>query len=212
MGSSHNGFGLHPAVSEALDAAASALSNSGYAVEEVEPPLVRETGEIGYRALMGEVKALLGPDIERYGSETLKSIFEEYYIQFPPFEGEEELRMLAKRTHYAREWSLFLEKYPLVLTPFLLAPFFAPNRDAEGPEGANEALGRAHWSFIMNFTGLPAGNLPTHVADLPHGKQPIGVQIVGQRWREDLIVEAMQAIETHIPPVCTELWEYMATG
>ena len=204
------GFGLHPDVSAALDAAASALTNAGYRVEEVEPPLVRETGEIGYRALMGEVKALLGSDIERYGSDTLKSIFDEYYTQFPPFEGAEELRMLAQRTHYAREWSLFLEKYPLVLTPFLLAPFFPPNRDAEGAEGASEALGRAHWSFIMNFTGLPAGNLPTHVADLPNGKQPIGVQIVGQRWHEDLIVEAMQAIETQIPPVCKELWKHMA--
>ena len=188
-----------------------ALSNAGYAVEEVEPPLVRETGEIGYRALMGEVKELLGSDIDRYGSDTLKTIFDEYYVQFPPYEGAEELRMLAQRTHYARQWSLFLEDYPLVLTPFLLTPFFKPNRDAEGPEGVLEALGCSHWSFVMNFTGLPAGNIPTHITDLPNGKQPIGVQIAGRRWREDLIVEAMRSIEEQIPPVCNELWKQMAT-
>ena len=36
------GFGLHQDVSLAIDRAASALTNAGYVVEEVEPPLVRE--------------------------------------------------------------------------------------------------------------------------------------------------------------------------
>ncbi|MDJ0822271.1 MAG: amidase family protein [Paracoccaceae bacterium] len=204
------GFGLHPDVAAALDAAASALSDAGYAVEEVDAPLAREAGETGYRALMGEVKELMGPDIRSYGSDTLNAIFDEYYRQFPPYEGAEQLRMMAKRTHYARQWSLFLEDYPLVLTPFLLQPYCTAGRDAEGAEGVREALGQAMWSFAMNFTGLPAGNLPTHVAELPAGPQPIGVQIVGRRWREDLIVDAMQAIEDHLPPVCTTLWEQMA--
>ncbi|MEM7732323.1 MAG: amidase family protein [Pseudomonadota bacterium] len=203
------GFGLHKDVRTALEAAAGALTDAGYAVEELEPPLARETGEIGYRALMGEVKALLGADIHAHGSETLNAIFEEYYRQFPPFEGADLLRALAQRSHYARAWSVFLEDYPLVLSPFMLAPFFAPGRDADGAEGAREALGAAHWSFIMNFTGLPAGNLPTHVADLPQGTQPIGVQIAGRRWREDMIVDAMAAIEDRIPPVCDALWARM---
>ncbi|MEL6522929.1 MAG: amidase [Pseudomonadota bacterium] len=203
------GFGLHPAVATAIDRAASALSNAGYAVDDVEPPLARETGEVGYRALMGEVKALLGPDIGKHGSETLNAVFEEYYRVFPPYEGAELLSVLAQRSHYAREWSLFLESYPLVLTPFLLTPFFEAGRDVQGPEGLLDALGHSHWSFVMNFTGLPAGNLPTHVADLPAGPQPIGVQIAGRRWREDLVVDAMHAIEAEIPPVCGELWDHM---
>ncbi len=206
------GFGLHPEVATALDKAASALSDAGYAVEEVEPPLARETGEVGYRTLLGEVKALLGKDIRRFGSEQLNAIFDTYYTEFPPYEGVEELEMLAQRSHYARQWSLFMQDYPLVLTPFLLTPFFTAGRDAEGLEGAREALGRSHWSFIMNFTGLPAGNMPTHVADLPLGPQPIGIQIAGQRWREDLIVDAMMAIETRIPPVCTQLWQLRGEG
>ena len=69
-----------------------------------------------------------------------------------------------------------------------------------------EVLGQAHWSFIISYLGLPAGNIPTHVAQLPYGPVPVGVQIAGQRWREDLIVDAMQAIEREIPPMCTTLW------
>ncbi|MEM6372918.1 MAG: amidase [Pseudomonadota bacterium] len=201
------GFGLHPAVATAIDTAASALSDAGYAVEEAEPPLAHETGEVAYRSLLGEVSDLLGPDIRTYGSDEINAIFDEYYRQFPPYEGTELLAMMAQRTHYARQWSLFFEDFPLVLTPFMLSPFFSPGRDAEGAEGVRDALGQAHWSFIMNFLGLPAGNLPTHIAETPEGAQPIGVQIAGRRWREDLIVDAMQAIEAHVAPACTTLWE-----
>jgi len=117
--------------------------------------------------------------------------------------------MMAQRSHYAREWSLFLDRYPLVLTPFLPQPFFGPNRDAEGREGAIEALGSALWSYSMNFMGLPAGNIPTHLADLPKGKQPINVQLVGRRWREDLIVDALIAIEDRVGRMCDPLWAQM---
>lgn len=200
------GFGMHPAVATALDKAASALSDAGYAVENIEPPRAKEIGEVGYRALLSEVRDLLGPDIRKLGSSEINAIFDEYYRQFPPYEATEIPKMLAKRTYYARQWALFLEDYPLVLTPFLLKPFFAPGRDVEGAEGVRDVLGCSHWSFIMNFLGLPAGNLPTHIAETENGPSPIGVQLVGRRWREDRIVDAMQAIEARIPPTCTTLW------
>lgn len=203
------GFGTDPAVATALTNAANALSNAGYAVEEVEPPLARETGETGYRTLMGETKVLLHDQISEHGSQTVNAIFEEYFRQFPPFEGAELLRMFAKRSHYARQWSLFLEHYPLVLTPFLLKPSFTAGRDAEGADGVTDALGHSFWSFVASFTGLPAGCLPTYIAPLETGPQPIGVQIIGRRWREDLIVDAMQAIEREIPPSCNALWKLM---
>ena len=200
------GLGMHPAIATALDNAASALSDAGYVVEDIEPPLAKEIGEVGYRTLLSEVRELLGRDIRTYGSSEINAIFDQYYRQFPLYEGTEFLGMLAKRTYYARQWSLFLEDYPLVLTPFLLKPFFSPGRDAEGAEGVRDALGCSHWSFIMNFLGLPAGNLPTHIAESDAGLNPIGVQIAGRRWREDLIVDAMEAIEARILPACTTLW------
>ena len=47
------------------------------------------------------------------------------------------------------------------------------------------------------------------LADGAEGPLPIGVQIIGQRWREDMVVDAMQAIEAEIPPLCTTLWKRM---
>lgn len=203
------GFDLHPEVSAALDDARAALTDAGYQVEEVEPPLLKEAGEIGYRALMGEVLAMMGPGIEAQGSDTIRAIFDEYFRQFPPFEGSELLTMMAQRSHYARQWSLFLQDYPLVLCPFLPKPFFGPDRDTEGAEGVQEVLGSALWSYSMNFMGLPAACVPARLAALPKGPQPINVQIVARRWREDLAVDASIAIEDRIGRMCAPLWNQM---
>lgn len=202
-------FDLHPEVSRALDAARDALVDAGYNVVEVEPPMLREAAIDGFRALMGEGRALMEADIRTYGSATIQAIFDEYYRQFPPHEGEELLRAMGRRTGYARAWSQFLDAYPLVITPFLPQPFFGPDRDAEGEAGVREAIGSALWSYAMNFIGQPAANVPTRLAELTRGPQPISVQIVTRRWREDLAVDAAIAIEERLGRMCEPLWERM---
>ncbi len=203
------GYALHPQVEKALDIARDALIDAGYLVEEVDPPDVFECGRIGYRSLMGEVLTLLQSDIEAAGSDTIRDIFEVYFQEFPPIVETDLLRMLAKRTHYAREWSLFMQDYPLVLSPFLPQPFFKPDRDTEGAEGVHEVLGCAVYSYAMNFLGLPAACVPSLLADLPNGPQPINVQIAARRWREDLAVGAAAAIETRVGQMCQQLWDHM---
>ena len=196
-------FTLHPAISAALDDAAAALRDAGYDVVEVEPPHLRDMGVDGYRTLMGEVQALLGPAISEHGSDTLKDIFGVYYEMFPPYEGDELLKMMAKRTFYAREWAKCLAEYPLFLTPFRPDPPFAAGRDAEGWDGVKEVLGSALYSFSMNYIGQPAGNI---AAGMDNGL-PMNVQIVGRRWREDLILDACEAIETRVGVMAEKLFD-----
>ncbi|MCE8545441.1 amidase family protein [Ruegeria pomeroyi] len=203
------GYDLHPEVEAALDTARDALRDAGYLVEEVETPDAFEAGRAGYRALMGEVWALMKADVDAYGSQTVRDIFEVYFQEFPPFHGTELLQVMAQRSHYAREWSLFLEQYPLVLGPFLPQPFFGPDRDTEGAEGVHEVLGAAVWSYSMNFMGLPAACLPSRLAALPKGPQPINVQITARRWREDMAVDAAAAIEARVGRMAPHLWAQM---
>ena len=206
------GYDLHPEVEAALNTAREALTDAGYKVEEVEPPNVFDCGRDGYRALMGEVYSLMKSDVDALGSQVIQDIFAVYCEEFPPLWDGDLHRIMARRTHYARQWSLFLEDYPLVLTPFLPRPFFKPDRDTEGAEGVHEVLGCAVYSYAMNFHGLPAASLPTRLAILPQGPQPINIQIVSRRWREDLAVEACIAIEDRIGQMCHPLWDQMAKG
>ena len=198
------GFDLDPSVARALETAAAALADAGYVVERVAPPLVKETAELGYRCLFGEMKALMDADIRRLGSETLVRIFDQYYDAFQPFEGEELLRAMAERTRYARAWSEFQARYPLTLTPFLFKPTYANDADVPRAGGPpfSDTLGAAHYSFAFNFLGLPAGIIP---ADLNEGL-PVGVQLVGRRWREDLVLDAIEAIEARVGVMAEALW------
>ena len=202
-------FPLHPEVAAALADAREALTDAGYVVEDITPPSLREIAECAMRALMTETQGMMSGDVQRLGSDTVKAIFAEYYACFPPYEPEDYLRTIARRSHFARQWSLLLHDYPLVLTPFLPQPFFAAGRDTQGAEGVREALGSALWSTAMNFLGLPAGNVPARLAALEVGPRPIGVQIIGRRWREDLIVDAMGAIEDRVGPMAPRLWSRM---
>jgi amidase len=202
-------FNLDPEVSKSLDIAKLALIDAGYEVEEVDLPLLRECAMDGYRALLTEVSHTIGADIQTHGSPAIKTIFEEYYRQFPQMDKKEFVGALAKRTYYARLWSEFMNTYPLVLTPFLPNPIFKPDRDLEGAEGVREVLGAALYSYSMNYVGLPAGIVPARLSILQGGQQPIGVQLVGQRWREDLICNAMEAIESRIGRMSEPLWELL---
>ena len=65
-----HGYDLHPEVEAALDFAREALADAGYQVEEVEPPNVFDAGRTGYRALMGEIYALMKHDVDAAGSQT----------------------------------------------------------------------------------------------------------------------------------------------
>ncbi|MGB0307590.1 MAG: amidase family protein [Paracoccaceae bacterium] len=206
------GFETHPEIRKGLDNAAAALRDAGYIVEQTDPPLLEETALMGYRSLLGEVSSLLGADIKAYGSPQVQQIFKDYFDYFPPFEGDALLKTLGQRTHYARQWGLFMEKYPLILAPFLPQPFFAPNRDCEGLAGVSDVLGAALWSYSINFIGHPSGCLPAGLAEIKGQPYPINVQLIAQRWREDLCVAALQDIEARLGYLCDDLWRRMGAS
>ncbi|MEM7059144.1 MAG: amidase [Pseudomonadota bacterium] len=196
-------YDLHPAVAEALDTAAGALSDAGYDVVEIEPPLLWETAQEANKVLFGETIEMLGGDIEKYGSATIKAIFAEYAKMFDPYMGKDLQLAQARRSKYVRAWLNFLAEWPLILTPFLPTPPFKWDRDTEGAEGVREVLGAAIYSYSMNYLGLPAGNIPAGF----HDGLPIGVQIIGQRWREDLILDACEVVEARAGVMAERLWD-----
>ena len=195
-------FEMHPAVGQALANAADALSDAGYDVVEIEPPMLRETATDANRCLFGETIELLGNDIAAYGSDTIKSIFDNYASVFQPFRGRDLLDGMARRSKYVRAWRTFLEDWPLILTPFMPTLPFKWDRDTEGVDGVREVLEAGIYSYSMNYLGLPAGNIAAHF----HDGLPIGVQIVGQRFREDLILDACEVVEGRAGVMAERLW------
>lgn len=197
------GFGLDPAVDAALMRARDALIDAGYDVVEAEPPNVQEIGKEGMRCLFGETKAMMLPMMRKHGSREFNEYMDRCFEIARPYEGKELITSYAKRNFYVRKWMEFLADYPLVLTPFLLSPTYAHARDYEGIEGTAEIMEKGFYSFSMNFMGLPAGNVPAYYND----GLPVGVQIVGRRFREDMILDATEAIEARVGVMARELFK-----
>jgi amidase len=60
----------------------------------------------------------------------------------------------------------------------------------------------AIYSYGVNFLGLPAGVVPIDLVD----GLPVGVQLIGPRYREDLVLDAMEAVEGRAGSVLAPLW------
>jgi amidase len=117
-------------------------------------------------------------------------------------EGERYRLGLAARTKMTRAWNIFLDRYPLVLSPFMLGPTHDWDYDAQGAAQTKDLFGALIYSYGVNYLSLPAGVVPVDLVD----GLPADVQIIGRRFREDLILDAMEAIERDTGVMAHRLW------
>jgi amidase len=196
------GYPMHPGIIRLIDRAAGCLRDAGYEVVEAEPPSIIEPARGWFSVLLTELNGTLGPIVEQHGSEEMRRIFDWCY-EMGNLLGLDGYRVgLADRTRMMRAWNLFLDTYPLVLTPFLMRPTYPWNYDAQGRTQIRDLFDAAIYSYGVNYLGLPAGVFPIDlVEDLP-----AGVQLVGRRFREDVILDGMEVIEDSVGLLVDRLW------
>ncbi len=197
-----HGYPIHPEVVESLERAAATLTAAGYQVEEVEPPPIKEAADAWFSVAILEIKLTLDPLAREVGSRTIQDVFDAFYEMSDMVDLDGYFSGIAERTRLVRDWNRFLAEYPLVLTPFLMRPTCDYDYD-ETHEGVKDLFGAAIYSFGLNYIGFPAGNIPAGFAD----GSPCGVQVVGRRFREDLILDALQVIEDDVGVMAHRLWE-----
>ena len=196
------GHPIHPDIATSIDHAAGFLSDAGYAVEPVTIPPVDDAAQCWFRYLGHELKVFLMPLARQHGSRTIQQIFEWYFEMGEVGDAEDYRTGIKERTAMTREWNVFLERYPLVLSPFYLQPTPDWDCDSQSLEGAKEAFNAAIYSTGINWVSLPAGVVPIGMVE----DRPAGVQLIGRRFREDLILDAMEAIEKRVGVLTRELW------
>jgi amidase len=186
-----SGQGVHPDVAAAVRAAGAALSEAGYAVEVVDPPDVAGVAET-WRALIGvETGHAMLAAIRQHGDADVVRCTELLLEEGdgPGLGGY--LKLLAQRSTHLRRWLLFLEGYPLVVGPVSTEPPFVVGFDVESVERTREVMVAQRLLVAVNLLGLPAASVPTGL----WSGVPLGVQVIGSRYREDLCLEAAEVIE-----------------
>ena len=197
------GHSIHPEITASIDRAAGYLSDAGFAVEQVTTPSVDDAANCWLRYLGNELKSFLMPVAREHGSKTVQKILE-WYFEIGEVDDAEDYRIgIKERTAMTREWDVFLDKYPLVLSPYFLQQTPEWNCDTKSLEEMRTLFQSGIYSLGTNWLSLPAGVVPIGLVE----ELPAGVQIIGRRFREDLILDAMESIEARVGVLTQKLWE-----
>lgn len=197
------GVPCHPAVAKAIDAAAGHLSDAGYAVERLDPPGVAEVAALWRDLVLTDVRVMSEAAMRRHGSADFQTVLDFNLAAAEEPVLERYIRGAADRTRLLRAWSVFQDEVPLVLAPVSQVPPFPQGEDLKGLERFLRMLDEQSMLYAVNLLGLPAAAVPTGL----HEGVPIGVQIVGPRFREDLCLDAAQAIEHRVGVLAHRLWD-----
>ncbi|UTD28667.1 amidase family protein [Bradyrhizobium sp. WD16] len=194
MTSDPSGIGVDPAVDKAVRQAGKALERAGYQVEEVEPPNTAAVADLWWQLAWWETKEMSEPFIRSVGDQGVKRALDMYLASAPKVDLQAYMRGVAARATHIRSWLQFLEQYPLILGPVSTELPFLADFDLH-PDMTGEKIKHAQRLMIaVNLLGLPAVAVPTGLAS----GLPVGVQLIGSRFREDLCLDAAEAIEAQL--------------
>lgn len=192
-----------PLVGAAVESAASSLSDAGYVVEFIDPPLLSETADMWRKLLGADTATMMMPSIVEHGSDLIRGLAELFASFDAPTELGAYTKLAAERTRIWREWAIFMERYPLVLAPVSQRPPFTQGADEQSTEQSRQLILDQGMLYLVNLLGLPAAAVPTGLEN----NLPMGVQIIGRRFREDQCLDAAEVIENTTGILAHRLWD-----
>ncbi|HLK26035.1 MAG TPA: amidase family protein, partial [Caulobacteraceae bacterium] len=187
---------VDPAVAAAVGRAADALANAGYDVVEACPPRYEQAVQVWARFIMGDYNSVLDQLAPMMGADAM-TFLGAANAGIPPLADAAAMsRLFAERDGVAREWATFMADHPLVLSPTWTQLPFEVGFDVATPESAAAVLDMMRPVTPANLLGLPSACVPAG-RDEATGL-PIGVLVTGRKLRDDLCLDAAEAIEARL--------------
>jgi amidase len=187
------GQGTAAQVQDGIRKAADALEQAGYAVDELEPPSIDAVAKAlmimlstpGMRTVWQQISPLMPDPTRRF----MSAFFE---AAGDPDAMDAEQAFIT-RLSVLRSWSEFFEHHPVIIAP--IATEIPRKAGTDLDEGqVVEDLRSMRMAMTVNALGLPAVALPVGITD----GLPQAVQVIGPRYREDLCLDAADAIEDRV--------------
>jgi amidase len=129
------------------------------------------------------------PPVREYTKQWITSLFEVLGPRDPAAAS----LAFATRQSLSRTWGQFQETHPLLLGPICTDIPFLVGADRT-PPGVADNLRSMSMAMAVNALGLPAVAVPVGVGQ----GLPQVVQLIGRRYREDLCLDAAQALEDRL--------------
>jgi amidase len=190
------GGSTDPKVAATVRRAAQALADAGYVVEEVCPPRYEDAVSCWARLIMGDFNSVLAMLSPMMGADAIAFV-DNFNKDVPPLADTAAWsHLMVERDGIARAWSTFMADRPLLLSPTWTQLPFEHGFDSATAAGTAATKELMRPVVPANLLGLPSACVPAG-RDEATGL-PIGVLITGRRLREDLCLEAAEAIETRL--------------
>lgn len=187
------GAGIDPQVRAGIDRASHWLADAGYEIVDAEPPNILEAAATWFDALWADLGPMLPGMQPVIGTDELR-VVEAFLAQgvFKPVDQAGQQATWVAIHQHASAWSQFLQRHPVVLSPVCCEPPWVIDEDVAHITRIARAM---RMVVPVNILGLPACAVPVG----SDGGLPQGVQLIGARFREDLLLDAAQAIEDRAP-------------
>ena len=185
-----SGDGVDPAIAAGVRRVAGALADAGYAVEEMSLPSVGDASDVWLTLVLAEIR-MMWPLFEAIVSDDARRFLAAALSLREPLGQEAYAAAFMERQGIARKWTQFQAETPIVVGPVATQLPFAVGADLEGPDGVDRVRRTLDLTLLCNCLGLPAVALPAGVED----GLPVGVQIIGPRYREDVCLTAAWEVE-----------------
>ena len=197
------GFGTDPQVARAVEVAADAMASAGYDVTFVDDiPRIADVIRVWASLLMTEcaqateaIRPLTTPKFMRI----LEALIETHGI----LDLQGFIKGFRERTGILRDIDLFLEDYPILLTPVSCIPPMHVNAEPETAEAMTTFIQAQRMLLTGNLTGLPALAVPVLADD----DLPIGIQLMGRRYRDRDVLRVGADLEREIGFDLSKLWD-----
>jgi Asp-tRNA(Asn)/Glu-tRNA(Gln) amidotransferase A subunit family amidase len=192
-------WAVDPAIERAVRGAAKALEEAGAQVEEVDLRLTPRDEEVWYE-LWGVFMATYYGHLVRDYRDRMESAVLKLIERGNTLSAVQLKKLELERTDLWRRVAAVLDAHEALLCP-TMAQGPTPAARADQPSGPPPDDGRYHAVDMTTPFNLVA---PCPALSVPCGWDdqglPVGVQVVGRRWREDTVLRIGRAVEAAQPP------------
>ena len=192
-----DGMTVVPEVDAALRDAAAKLVDAGWTVEEVDCPPMRPAAAINEVLWMAEMQYGVHGMIEAEAEPDSIFVYSHMTARIPPLTLDSVMTALQKRVAEQRKWAMFLQDYPLLICPISGELPFEQQSDVKSEAGFEAMLEAQLTQRAIPTLGLPG----LAVATGKVGHIPMGVQLIADKFREDILLAAGADLERASPPI-----------
>lgn len=185
---------VDPEVEQAVRAAAAVFEQLGATVEEADPGFDAPDECFRRHWFTGAAKLLA-----TFAAEELEKIepgLRAVAEMGAAYSGLDYLEAVAEREQLATTMQAFHDRYDLLLTPALPIPAFDAGQETPEPGPVSRWTSWTPFTFPFNLTQQPACSAP---CGFTKAGLPIGLQIVGAKYADALVLRAARAYETACP-------------